>query len=258
MRGLRKKDDSEQKMIVVGHAYGRPGTEALGLDPTLVGAMPTLSSIASVIALTGDITRRGSQESFSAAIDQLRPWRKVIVAPGNHDVGTSASRSAFENSFGHTYGISRVGEASVIWLDTESADSAVSTPQIRWLKRTLSSPTVKRASSLIVLTHHLVWADSRAERNQRNAGPRDTTWQRDPNRLHRVLSQSDIPILVISGDVGAWPENGQPICKERGSITYVASGIGGYESDIALIVSTGDRLAVTTCRLRDALLVGSC
>lgn len=249
---LDRRMSDEPRIVAVGHAYGRPGGSNIGLDPKLASTIPDLRSEADVIALTGDVTRDGSAASLKVVKEQLGQWRRILVAPGNHDVGTGQKRTAFTETFGQAFGRTSVGDSAVIWLDTDEADQAISTRQMKWLRKQIRSGSMQKHKSLIVFTHHLVWANSVEERMQINAGPRDPSWARDRGRLHTALAKLDIPVVVISGDTGAWPENAETLCRTTENVTYLASGIGGYEGDSALLISTGDQPGVRVCPLAEA------
>ena len=238
----------DQNLLVIGHAYGAPGSSHLGLDPKLARAIPGLSRRFENVGLTGDIVSMPSRDSLYKAKEQLGAFNRVIAAPGNHDIGQTSQN--FERVFGPLYGYTRVGESAIIWLDSASGDQAVSTQQMKWLRKTLHSPIIRNSKSLVVLIHHMVWAATPDELAAKNAGPADPSWQRNSSRLTRVL-RSGYPrsILVVSGDTGAFAENSATVCRSSGRLTLLANGIGGRSDDAVLIITTGASPSVQSCTI---------
>lgn len=239
-------DESSPWMTVVGHGYGPADGNNIGLFPPLLDALADMADRSSILALTGDITRDGSQESFSEVARSLNRWGTVIVAPGNHDVGTAESRGHFEAQFGNTYGALRRGPVLVVWLDTNLDDWRISGDQLAWLQRLLDSPAALEASSLVVLTHHAIWSEGDGTDAPINGGPQDNTG-RNKNELADLLQPLNRPALVISGDFGAVPGRNTLACTSTGNLSFVGSGVGGGIFDSVLRVQLSDNPSVRVC-----------
>jgi len=236
-------------MVVVGHAYGSHGGENLGLYPPLIEILQLAARQESILALTGDISRSGSPESFAQIRRELADWSLVLVSPGNHDVGSFEQRSAFKAYFGSTYGSRIVHNTFVLWLDTDLDDWRISGNQLSWLEEELRSDAAAAADAIVVLTHHLIW--SRGDRTDFpvNGGPREPNAVRSPDQLQNLLEPLGKPVLVISGDTGAFASQSSLACEQRGRVHYIASGVGGGEQDTFLKVKINGTLDVEVCEL---------
>ena len=242
-------DPRAERMVVAGHGYGSHGGDNEGLYPPLLAALGELAATSQVVGLTGDISRSGSLDSFTRIDNELSGWPTVLAAPGNHDVGSPESRAAFESVFGQPFGSRVLGDSLVLWIDTDVDDWRISGEQLQWMRQALSSNDAKAASSVVVLTHHLIW--SRGDRSDFpvNGGPRDRSAARDPDQLQQLLEPLGKPVLVISGDVGAFPEQVSIACDIRGPVSYVASGVGGGLQDTVLVVALSPTPTVHVCRV---------
>lgn len=235
-------------LVIVGHAYGVSGESEtnVGLDERLLNVLQKWGGSKEGIALTGDISRSGTEESFLKIKDELSEWQNVVIAPGNHDVGTPLQRDSFERIFGPQYGSERLGNSVVLWLDTVQSDWRIEGNQLDWLEQELASLPESGAKSLIVLTHHVIWSESDGTEIPFNGGPMNPS-EHDPDQLPRLLADVTIPTVVVSGDAGAIPGKSPLGCKRVGSVAYVSSGIGAREVDAFLEVSLDERLSMRIC-----------
>ena len=96
-----------------------------------------------LMALTGDIVSNASRHNLLLAHDQLSPYaEQLVVAPGNHDVGTTndnALRDVFEEVFGPTYSAIELADALLVFVDL-SVEWTLDLEQRHWLEDLLVDP----------------------------------------------------------------------------------------------------------------------
>lgn len=235
--------------VATGHGYGSHKGTNVGLYPPLLPVLDALAGSADVLFLTGDIARNGAADEFAEVGQETAAWPTVLVAPGNHDVSEPERRAAFTQAFGPTYGSQRIGSTLVIRLDTELDDWRIAGDQLDWLRSTLASPEAQGAASVVVLTHHLIWAPDNGAAQPVNGGPHAAAAPRDPNQLGDLFASVDVPVVVVSGDTGAFADRPSLACEDRGGIRYVASGVGGGAQDSVLVMRLGAQPRIAVCRL---------
>ena len=237
------------RILVVGHAYGAPDGDNRGVAPALGEFLSSTGDHWNLIALTGDIVRHASTENFNLVRDQLSPYAgKLVVAPGNHDVGTdsdNAKRDAFVSVFDTTWSVVELSDVLLVFLDL-SMDWKLGAEQQEWLEELLAPGT--EFSRIIVFTHQLVWADYLGGEIRPNSLEGLSGASDFPSLLSEFLP-SAIPVVFVAGDIGVGANPGL-FCGTKDGVTYLANGLGGQSDTlIELLLFRGGGLIINPIAL---------
>ena len=217
------------RILVVGHAYGTPGGDNRGVDPGFAEFLSSSGDQWDLMALTGDIVSSATLHNLRLARDQLSPYaRRLVVAPGNHDVGTTndnALRDVFEEVFGPTYSAIELADALLVFVDL-SVEWTLDLEQRHWLEDLLVDGDAY--SRIIVFSHNLVWTDYVGTDVLPN-GLAGLSGEPDFALLLDLFHTISTPLMFVAGDIGVGKNPGL-YCGTKDGVHYIANGLGG-ESD---------------------------
>ena len=84
--------------VVAGHAYGSPQTQNNFIDQKLDEFLLTNKEKLNNIFFTGDVFYEPSQEKWASLNNKYGVEKKIIIAPGNHELlTTEKNKKAFKN-----------------------------------------------------------------------------------------------------------------------------------------------------------------
>jgi len=110
-----------------------------------------------VVVISGDLTSHGFKEEYVLAREYLNrvDCKAMVVIPGNHD-SRNVGYVHFEELFGDRNSVLRVGETSIVAVDSSEPDldnGQIGRGRYRWIEEQFAAPAVLR---VFVLHHHLL------------------------------------------------------------------------------------------------------
>ena len=232
------------RILVVGHAYGTPGGDNRGVDPGFAEFLSSSGDQWDLMALTGDIVSSATLHNLRLARDQLSPYAgRLVVAPGNHDVGTTsdnARRDIFRDVFGVTYSAVELADHLLVFIDL-SVGWTLDSKQRHWLEDLLVDGD--NYSRIIVFSHQLIWTDyvgTDVLPNGYNYPPTDVP---DFEELLGLFHGISSPVMFVAGDIGSGKNPGL-YCGAKDGVHYLANGLGG-ESDRLIELTLLERGGLT-------------
>jgi hypothetical protein len=213
----------ESPLLLAGHVYGNHNDSNLGLYPPFLDVLES-KSIKNVkkIALLGDLVRDSNKaDSYTEIKVELQPF-EVIAVPGNHD-DTDQLASLFNERFG----LQDSGRTRIIWIDTTIAEGEIEGEQLNLIISALTVLPVN-IEKVLILTHHLIWADPDKVNYQGNGGFRFSKLDSyDYGQLAKIIQISQVPVVVISGDAGAFAGQPSYSCFQENNGLFLSTGMGG-------------------------------
>lgn len=216
--------------VVIGHAYGRPGTESSNIDPRVEGFLDRNKSNISRLILTGDVFNRPVSASWERLDAKYSGDFEINIAPGNHDTGLGREsrlrvlfkQSKFYPAEGYPV-LLNDNEKNHLYLLEDSTEGYLFNENI------IPSEDAVGADMVIVFRHNIAFNEQREFANSL-AGM--------PDKLPRLSdSQLSSKYLIVSGDSGAFEHLPRTTCLQSASgMMAVTSGVGGLESDVALVI----------------------
>ena len=88
--------------IIVGHAYGSPISHNGFISKNLESFIRQNKEQIETIFFTGDVFHSPTETKWNDLYNLIGENIKLIVAPGNHDVGSRKSRKIFNKSIKHS------------------------------------------------------------------------------------------------------------------------------------------------------------
>lgn len=216
------EEDIINTINVVGHAYGKPGGDNIGLSENLLNYFSRQNIYDNEIAIfNGDFNRNNTIEDLQLTKIQIeKHFDTYYLVPGNHEVREN-------NNF---YKVFKTDFFSIELQNTLLIGANFNNPD--WLpsiyQKNLINEIIKKSTSksIILFSHQLFWKDlfrddvsPNSDQFLKKLDPLPINWI-DTNRKE---------LLVISGDYGA--VGAHTLCKSYGNITFIANGIGGLETD---------------------------
>jgi Icc protein len=110
-----------------------------------------------VVVISGDLTSNGFKEEYVLARDYLNriECEAMVVIPGNHD-SRNVGYVHFEDLFGDRNSVLRVGEATIVAVDSSEPDldnGQIGRGRYRWIEEQFAADADLR---VFVLHHHLL------------------------------------------------------------------------------------------------------
>src|SRR3954447_5792438 len=110
-----------------------------------------------VVVISGDLTSHGFKDEYVLAREYLNRVEcdAMVVIPGNHD-SRNVGYVHFEELFGDRNSVLRVGDASIVAVDSSEPDldnGQIGRGRYRWIEEQFAAPARLR---IFVLHHHLL------------------------------------------------------------------------------------------------------
>ena len=148
------------EIIIAGHSYGTPGALAKGTYIKFLNYLnQNLINKQDFFILAGDIVRKANRQNFKLIKTEIMKFsKKIIIAPGNHDVGTgpnSKERKQFIQEFKKTYDKFFIKNNLFFVLDSNINPYNITEDQIYFIKKVLEN--YKNLENIFIITHHVIW-----------------------------------------------------------------------------------------------------
>ena len=216
------QEDIINTFTVVGHAYGKPGGENVGLSENLLNYFLSRNNYDNEIAIfNGDFNRNNTLEDLQQTKIQIeKHFDTYYLVPGNHEV---RENNNFYKVFKKDFFSIEIQSTLLIGANFNNSD---------WLpniyQKNLINEIIKKSSSktIILFSHQLFWKDLFP--NDISPNSNQFLKKLDPLPINWIDTNGK-KLIVISGDYGAF--GAHTFCKNYGNITFIANGIGGLETD---------------------------
>jgi len=235
-------DETSLKFIVAGHVYGKPGEENFHPAPSLVNNIALLKTMdADFMVSLGDMVWRPTAENFKLLkLLILDPYEiPVFNAVGNHDV---TKRDIYQDTFGSTVFAFEYKKQLFIFLDTTLQYYNLTPDEYSFIMDVIYNH-LSEVQFIHIFMHHVLFLDKEEIYSKPLLKPNEGDGS-SKNFLNFIQSDlvdisNKVPIYIYAGDVGAFSgSNLSPLYKKNqsGNITFLATGLGGNQSDSILIV----------------------
>lgn len=231
--------EAEYTFFVAGHVYGSHNGDYIGIYPSLKEELFYIGKYVDLEfgVFTGDVVREANTESWDAFDKDIEELTiDYHIAVGNHDM---KDRGLYAKRYRETYYSFVKNNDLFIILDSNIDGWSILNEQRTFLENELTKSG--QFNNIFIFIHHVIWwdednvfADIKVNSTAGRIGESNYWTEVEP-----LLKQSDRPVYIFAGDVGAFAGNPAFIMKEDENITYIASGMGGGEKDNIQLVSVG-------------------
>ena len=213
--------------IVIGHLYGSPSQDNNFIDKNAEKFLLRNKNNLKNLFLTGDVFLTPSREKWKRLYNLLDNRIKILIAPGNHDVGEAEQLKIFRDSVKQSYDFPiKYKEGNNVFIFENSIKSG-------WhiQKNTLQQiKEINLKRQIILLRHNIAVRELIPLANSSALIKRDLPYSKEVENL------LDRNIVIISGDGGAFKKLPRIFCRKYGNIKYIINGLGGIQGDSILVI----------------------
>jgi hypothetical protein len=217
----------DNRILVVGHAYGSVGGNNTGLSQNLLDFFSRIEiNEKTILVLTGDFVRDATLENLQKVKEQVEIYfNEYYIVPGNHEFSESENfYRVFEKDFFEKLLIS----THIIGANFNTSN---------WLPALEDQDKINdiieksKTENIVLFSHQLFWFEIFEEEIRPNGYQLYENSQKI-NPLEWIINTTS-KIYIISGDSGAW--NQKFFCKSSNQgITMIANGIGDFDEDMII------------------------
>ena len=217
----------ENSSLIIGHAYGSPKNNNGFISESLSYFLKKNQSKINTIFFTGDIFAKPNKKKWETLKHYLGNNIRIIVAPGNHDIGAFRDRLAFEESVRKLsdYPFIVKIDKSIFVIENSFQNGWLANSEILELINSLSPN-----SNIFLLRHNIIANEFLPLSNSREGLNESLHSIRDMQKLFKR------ELTIISGDGGAFKYLPRFFCRIDDKITYIINGVGELKGDIILIL----------------------
>jgi len=217
------KGDVKNTLLVVGHAYGKPGTGSFNNSSFYNFFKNNYNDQKQslYIALTGDFVRVPDKKNLTEVKSFLENNSiEYYLALGNHDIESSIYKSIFEKEIYYkefqNFLLISANFSNKNWLPTDKDQETI--------QKLINN---SQKDTVVLLSHQIFWANEFPNEIEPNS------WDLLETKLKSDsmgwLSKKSKKFIVISGDHGAF---GAPsFCSIKNNTLYIANGLGDKVED---------------------------
>ena len=217
--------------IIVGHAYGSPISHNGFISKNLESFIRQNKEQIEIIFLTGDVFHSPTEENWNELYDLIGRNIKLIVAPGNHDVGSINSREIFNKSIKHSlnFPFSIEFKNRNIFIEDSVLNKWIISSD---LKKKLKENHKKLPT--ILLRHNVPSKEFINIANSKYGLEKKLPSFKD------LSDQLKSETIIVSGDGGAFNYLPRFFCYKKNNLTFILNGLGGLNGDIILVLIDND------------------
>jgi len=230
--GCESDKNVSYSFFVAGHVYGAPRGKAIGVYDTLKNKFSMINSDSNIKfgIFTGDIVRSANKKSWDL-IDKDLDLLKAPVhfSRGNHD----GNLTTFESRYGKSYRFFEIKGDIHFILDSNIGGWNITRAQLSFFRETLNEK-IGSVNNIFIYVHHVIWwtKTSKIRPNSRAGMADELTFWKD---MAPILFDTNKPVFVFSGDVGAGKTNPYYSYEKHDNLTLITSGMGGGLRDNIII-----------------------
>ena len=214
--------------VIIGHLYGRVSKESVFIDKKAEQFLIANRSNIKNLFLTGDIFAIPTKENWNSLFNLIGDKTKIIIAPGNHDLGNKKYKKIFYESIPQRLDFPfYIEDLNNVFFIEDSYSNG-------WL---INKQTIKEINNfnnekkIFLLRHNIPSVELLPIANSR-AGISSKI--HDFTELNKLIKKE---IIIISGDGGAFKFLPKFYCRKEGKITFITNGLGGFKRDEILIIN---------------------
>ena len=216
--------------VIIGHAYGSKKRDNGYISSNVEDFLIHNAKKIKMVIFTGDVFLNPSLRKWEKLKDQFGEEFKIIIAPGNHDVGLgnidNSMREAFEkSSFSsnlYPY-LLKESNANLIIEDSNINFGDIQDGLINLINK------IPEDSKIFVLRHHIPIVELSSYSNIKI---KDSF-----NNFNNLKAQTNREVTFISGDSGQKIYHPRYSCHSRENLTFITNGIGDFKNDTILILN---------------------
>ena len=155
---------------------------------------------------------------------------KILIAPGNHDIGEAQQLKIFRESVNQNYDFPikhREGNNVFIFENSIKSGWHIQTKTLKEIKK------IKHNRQVFLLRHNIAARELIPLANSSALLKKDLPYSKE---IETLLSRN---IIIISGDGGAFKKLPRIFCRKYGNIKYIINGLGGIQGDTILVMHDG-------------------
>ena len=221
------KNIPNNSSIIIGHAYGSPKTYGEFINSRLENVLLENSSRIKNIFFTGDVFFSPSKEKWAKLYSFLGNEKKIIIAPGNHDVGNENSRFHFNNSVKQETNFPFIFSFEKFRVIVD--DSTPNSWQLS--KKTIKLANQDSANKKVLLIRHNI-----ANKEFLDLANSDAGLEKELPNIKKLLDSINKEVIIVAGDGGAWESKPRFVCKKKNNLTFIVNGLGDLPGDIILVL----------------------
>ena len=217
--------------IIVGHAYGSPISHNGFISKNLESFIKQNKEQIETIFFTGDVFHSPTDKNWNDLYYILGENIKLIVAPGNHDVGSRKSREIFNKSIKHSLNFPfsiNLKNRNILVEDSVSNKWVISSD----LKKKLNENSGNLPT--ILLRHNVPSNEFINIANSKYG------LEKKLPSFKELSDQIKNETIIISGDGGAFNYLPRFFCKKKKNLTFILNGLGDLNGDIILVLIDND------------------
>lgn len=213
--------------IIIGHLYGSPSNHNNFIDKKAEKFLLLNKKKIRNLFLTGDIFAEPSKAKWNKLYNLLDKDMKILIAPGNHDIGEILHLNIFNES------VKQNKDFPIIFAEDNNVFILENSIESGWH---IQENTIKEINNIpqdktvFLLRHNIATKELTPLSNSRAFLKKYLPYSKE------IIEQINKDITIISGDGGAFKKLPRIFCRTYGNIKYIINGLGGIEGDSVLVI----------------------
>ena len=213
--------------IIIGHLYGSPYYHNDFIDKKAEKFLLINKRKIKNLFLTGDVFAIPSKEKWSKLYNLLNKDMKILIAPGNHDIGDIKRLKIFNES------VKQIKDFPIIFEEDNNVFILENSIESGWhiQEKTLKEiEMINQNDTVFLLRHNIAVKDLIPLANSR------ALLQKGLNDFKEMNNLFKRNVIVISGDGGAFKKLPRFFCRSYKNSKYIINGLGGIKGDEVLVI----------------------
>ena len=214
--------------IIVGHPYGSPIYHNGFISKDLEFFLKSNKGKLDKIFLTGDVFSVPTKENWENLYSLIGRNADLIIAPGNHDVGSSQNRILFNETIKHSTNFPitiKLRNRVILVEDSVLNNWLINSDIIDVINQNINK------KPLILLRHNIPASDFISIANSKYGISRKLPTFADLSK--KIKNET----IIISGDGGAFKHLPRFFCRRKNNLTFILNGLGDQKEDIILVLT---------------------
>lgn len=214
--------------IIIGHLYGSPKNHINSIDKKTEELLIKNKSSIKNLFLTGDIFHTPDKKKWEKLFNLYGDNINIIIAPGNHDIGTLEKLKIFNSS------IKQDKFFPVIYEESNNVFIFENSIESGWeINENIFSKinNIDKNKNVYLLRHNIAAKELILLANSNDFLEKEL---HDFKEINKRLNRN---IIIISGDGGAFQMLPRVFCRTNDKVMHIINGIGGLKGDSLLIIN---------------------
>jgi len=234
-KNLEKKINFDQNFFfIAGHTYGKINEQDEIIYPKFYSWLDSNNKKISKGILVGDFIKNFNEKNINLFNRKISNFNlDLFFAPGNHEFNDHNKKILYKKYFGKTFYSHYDNENLFIILNPYLADWSIDDDQYAFLKKKI----IKYQSdvdNIFLIFHPAIFFEKFKTQLYPNSyyGYKKTNFW---NKIVPFLQSFQNNFYIISGDLGAYPNNKEFFCNKNKNILFLGTGMGGGVNDNILV-----------------------